>query len=87
MSAIFALLRGTSRLTAEIRINVGSVGEPGILPVIVPLLSRWGIPEIFRSLAHSARLRNQVALMTLLIHSSLRITNLIWSRVRQFCRT
>ena len=66
MSEIFTLFRGTSRLTAQIRTNVGSVGEPGILPEILPLFSRREIPEIFRPLAHPPRLRRQVALMPLL---------------------
>lgn len=66
LSAIFTLFRGTSRLTAQIRTNVGSVGERGILPEILPLFSRREIPEIFRPLAHPPRLRKQVALMPLL---------------------
>ena len=66
LSAIFTLLRGACRLTAQIRTNVGSVGEPGILPEILPLFSRREIPEIFHPLAHPPRLRKQVALMPLL---------------------
>ena len=66
LSAIFTLFRGASRLTAQIRTNVGSVGEPGILPEILPLFSRREIPEIFRPLAHPPRLQKQVALMPLL---------------------
>ena len=42
------------------------MGEPGILPEILPLFSRREIPEIFRPLAHSPRLRKQVAPMPLL---------------------
>ena len=66
LSAIFTLFRGASRLTAQIRTNVGSVGEPGILPEILPLFSRQEIPEIFRPLAHPPRLQKQVAPMPLL---------------------
>ena len=66
LSAIFTLFRGASRLTAQIRTNEGSVGEPGILPEILPLFSRREIPEIFRPLAHPPRLQKQVALMPLL---------------------
>lgn len=42
------------------------MGEPGILPEILPLFSRREIPEIFRPLAHPPRLQKQVALMPLL---------------------
>lgn len=37
------------------------MGEPGILPEILPLFSRQEIPEIFRLLAHPPRLQKQVA--------------------------